>query len=147
MGGPKTPGNTIRKVYLCRAKANISQPGALLFFYKSRSKNPPSQAITTLGVAESMTLAHSTEELRRLAGGRSVYSDTQLVSFGATDAKPVKVVNFLLITHIDPVIGLDALQNLEIITPSPQQSIFRLSRDKLVTLLGLIPKLGFRALP
>ena len=32
--GPKTPGNTIRKVYLCRAQAWIGQPGALLLFYK-----------------------------------------------------------------------------------------------------------------
>jgi len=28
----RRPGNTIRKVYLCRAQAKIAQPGALLFF-------------------------------------------------------------------------------------------------------------------
>jgi hypothetical protein len=147
LGGPKTPGNTIRKVYLCRAQANLTQPGALIFFYKSRSKNLPSQAVTTLGVVESMALAHSTDELRRLAGGRSVYGDTQLQAFNATETKPVKVINFLLITHIDPVIELETLQCLNIITPSPQQSIFHLTHDDVVALLALIPRLGFKVLP
>jgi hypothetical protein len=147
IGGPQTPGNTIRKVYLCRAQANISQPGALLFFYKSTSKNPPSQAITTVGIFESMTLAHSTEELRRLAGGRSVYSDAQLQAFNAMPDKPVKVINFLLIAHISPVVELATLKRLEIFKGQPPQSIFRLAREKLFKLLGAIPNLGFKVLP
>jgi rRNA-processing protein FCF1 len=146
LGGPKTPGNTIRKVYLCRAQANLNQAGALLFFYKSTSKHPPSQAITTLGLFESMALAHSTEELRRLAGGRSVYSDKQLQSFGATDARPVKVINFLLVTHISPVLDLNRLQRIGVITPNPQQSVFGLTHDKLVSLFNTIPNLGFKVL-
>ena len=48
LGGPRTPGNTIRKVYLCRAKANLNQAGALLFFYKSASKNPPARRLRHL---------------------------------------------------------------------------------------------------
>ena len=66
------PGNTIRKVYLCRAKSRLGPAGSLLFFYKSTSKNPPSQAITSLGVLESVTLARSTKDLMQLTGGRSV---------------------------------------------------------------------------
>jgi len=146
IGGPRTPGNTIRKVYLCRAMANITQPGALLFFYKSVSKNPPSQAITTLGLFESMALARSTEDLRRLAGGRSVYSEEALQNFEATEDRPVKVINFLLITHIAPVIGLDDLQQLAVIG-KPPQSVYSLTHDKIVTLLGQIPTLGFKVGP
>jgi len=117
LGGPRTPGNTIRKVYLCRAAAKIDQPGALLFFYKSTSKFPPSQAVTTVGVFESMALAHSTEDLRRLAGGRSVYSEEQLQAFGASPDKPVKVINFLLVNHINPVVTLATLQRLTSLAP------------------------------
>ena len=147
VGGPKTPGNTIRKVYLCRAQVNIPQAGALLFFYKSTSKNPPSQAITTIGIFESMALAHSTEELRRLAGGRSVYSDAQLQVFKATPERPVKVINFLLIAHVTPVVELATLKQLGIFKGQPPQSIFRLPREKLLALLGAVANLGFKVLP
>ncbi|CAN0565661.1 unnamed protein product, partial [Laminaria digitata] len=65
------PGNTIRKVYLCRAQSKLGPPGSILFFYKGVSKDPPSQAITALGILESMTLARSTKELMQMTGGRS----------------------------------------------------------------------------
>lgn len=58
---PTRPGNTIRKVYLCRAASNLGSPGSVLFFYKGASENKPSQALTALGVLESVTLAKSTE--------------------------------------------------------------------------------------
>ncbi len=133
--GPRMPGNTIRKVYLCRAQASISQPGALLFFYKGRSQRPPSQAITTIGVFEDMTLASSTDELRRLAGGRSVYSERQLVEWKATPRRPVKVINFLLMGHVEPPITLDELHSTGIFDGHPPQSIFRFNRRKTEALL------------
>ncbi|MFX7377786.1 hypothetical protein ABTI80_19210, partial [Acinetobacter baumannii] len=76
--GPQRPGNTIRKVYLCRAKSNLGEPGSLLFFYKGKSKHDPSQAFTTIGILEEVATASSTKELMKLAGGRSVYSEKQL---------------------------------------------------------------------
>jgi ribosomal protein S18 acetylase RimI-like enzyme len=36
------PGNTIRKVYLCRAPSNLGGAGSVLFFYKGSSKEQPS---------------------------------------------------------------------------------------------------------
>lgn len=146
-GGPKTPGNTIRKVYICRAQARIAQSGAVLFFYKGKSKNPPSQAMTTVGIFEGMSLAHSTEELRRLAGGRSVYSDAQLRAFDATNENPVKVINFLIANHIFPPINLSTLQRSAIFRNHPPQSIFGLSRSQLVDLLVRIENFGFKILP
>lgn len=121
--GSLRPGNTIRKVYLCRAPANISQPGALLFFYKGKSDAQPSQAITTVGVFEEMKLAHSTEELRQLAGGRSVYSDLQLRNLAATENNPVKVINFLLAAHLEPPMPLAALTSSNVFKARPPQSI------------------------
>ncbi len=121
--GLQRPGNTIRKVYLSRAQKNLSEPGALLFFYKGKSKYLPSQAITTVGVLEEMRLAHSTEELRQLAGGRSVYSDTQLRKLAASPNEPVKVINFLLAAHIEPSIQLATLQSSAVFAGHPPQSI------------------------
>lgn len=132
----RRPGNTIRKVYLCRAKAKLAQPGALLFFYKGKSTSRPSQVITTIGIFEEMMLAKSTEELRRMAGGRSVYSDTQLVKMNATKTNPVKVINFLLAAHIDPPISLPALQKDNVFASHPPQSIKQLMPIQQQTVLS-----------
>lgn len=118
-GGARRPGNTIRKVYLCRASARIHQPGALLFFYKGKAQSPPSQAITAVGIFEDMTLAHSTDELRRLAGGRSVYSERQLQSWRASLHRPVKVINFLLAGYVTPPMLLPELHDQGVFSGHP----------------------------
>jgi hypothetical protein len=141
-----TPGNTIRKVYLCRAQARLDHPGDILLFYKGKSEKPPSQAITTIGIFENMTLASSTEDLRRMAGGRSVYSDEQLRAFDASQDRPVKVINFLLIGHIAPPITLETLTRASVFAGHPPQSIARLRREQLLSVLGQIRNFGFRLL-
>ena len=49
VGQERTPGNTIRKVYLCRAKITRLRPGDVLFFYVSKDERyEASQSITTI---------------------------------------------------------------------------------------------------
>ena len=49
----RTPGNTIRKVYLCRAQAKGLKPGDILLFYLSRDERlAASQSLTTVGIVE-----------------------------------------------------------------------------------------------
>lgn len=91
--------------------------------------NPPSQAVTTIGVFEDMRYARSLEELRQMAGGRSVYSERQLAGWGATADRPVKLINFLLAGHIDPAVGLPQLQADGVFGHHPAQSIFQLGSD------------------
>lgn len=105
-GGPKRPGNTIRKVYLCRAQSKLGQAGSLLLFYKGKSESSPSQAFTTVGVFEDCSIATSTKDLMHLTGGRSVYSEAQLSEWGASITRPVKVINYLLAAYIDSPISL-----------------------------------------
>ena len=124
--GPRTPGNTIRKVYLCHAQAGIDTRGAILLFYKGKSLHIPSQAITTIGIFEDMRYASSLEELRQMAGGRSVYSERQLAEWRATAQRPVKLINFLLAGHIEPPIALAQLQADLVFGVHPPQSIFRI---------------------
>jgi hypothetical protein len=63
----RTPGNTIRKVYLCRAPIKSLTRGSVLLFYRSKSPDfVESQSVTSVGILEAMTAAHSLEELVRL---------------------------------------------------------------------------------
>jgi hypothetical protein len=84
--------------------------------------------------------------LRRLAGGRSVYSDVQLLAFDASPQRPVKIINFLLVGHIAPQIGLTELLQLGVFAGQPPQSIFGLDREKLVSILERITNFGFKVL-
>lgn len=142
LGGPKSPGNTIRKVYLCRAQSNLGPPGSLLFFYKGKSTNTPSQAMTAVGVFESISVARSTRDLMQLTGGRSVYSETQLREWEASDSKPVKVINYLLMRYIEPAITLPLLQKHGVLGEHPPQSIFEIEGRAARNLLSQA-KLGF----
>jgi hypothetical protein len=141
-GGPKRPGNTIRKVYLCRAPSNLGPAGSLLLFYKGKSKSPPSQAITAVGIFEEAALAESTRDLMLLTGGRSVYSEAELSDWGASPARPVKVINYLLVGYIDPPISLAELQSGGVFGGHPPQSIFEIARPELARLLARL-NLGF----
>lgn len=132
---PTRPGNTIRKVYLCRAPSNLAEAGSVLFFYKSSARELPSQAVTAVGILEEVTLAVSTKDLMLKTGGRSVYSEEELAQWGATPARPVKVINYLLVGYIEPTIGLDELRDLGVVKGNPPQSIFELRGDTLRKML------------
>jgi len=142
-GGPKRPGNTIRKVYLCRAPSNLGPAGSILLFYKGKSKSRPSQALTAVGIFEECSIAESTKDLMHLTGGRSVYSEAQLNEWGASPRRPIKVINYLLAGYIDPVISLDELRQNGVINGHPPQSIFEISRSDLETILPRM-NLGFQ---
>src|SRR5262245_57876497 len=52
-GSVSTPGNTIRKVYLCRAKITRMRPGDMLLFYMSKDESyAASQSISTVSIVE-----------------------------------------------------------------------------------------------
>jgi GNAT superfamily N-acetyltransferase/rRNA-processing protein FCF1 len=140
---PTRPGNTIRKVYLCRAQSRLGPPGSILFFYKGASLEKPSQAITAIGLLEEVTLATSTKDLMIKTGGRSVYSEDQLAEWKASPARPVKVINYLLVGYIDPVISLDELKKIGVVRgKQPQQSIYGLEASLLKDMLNR-SNLGF----
>lgn len=104
----------------------------------------PSQALTTVGIFEEISIAESTKDLMRLTGGRSVYSEAELSEWEATPARPVKVINYLLAAYIEPAISLDELRQMRIIPGHPPQSIFELNRTHIDILLHRM-NLGFSA--
>lgn len=137
-------GNTIRKVYLCRAQSKLSNAGSILIFYKSKSKEPPSQAMTAIGILESVSMASCTKELMQLTGGRSVYSEKQLQNWKASPEHPVKVINYLLNAYIEPALPLADIMSEGIMRgKNPPQSIFTISYKNVLKILRRT-KLGFK---
>jgi len=145
LGSPKvrTPGNTIRKVYLCRAKTQKIRSGDLLFFYMSKDDRfAASQSVTTVGVVEKLTEAMNSEELIRITAKRSVFSAAELQDMRATTRRPVKAIDFLLIGHIDPFVPLHDLVQRGVFVHRPPQSITQLTARRYAALRPHV-KLGF----
>ncbi|MGY3137755.1 ribosomal protein S18 acetylase RimI-like enzyme [Bradyrhizobium sp. USDA 4501] len=137
VGGARTPGNTIRKVYLCRAKSQAVGPGSIILFYRSNSPGYwISQSITSVGVVERVLHAHSVEDLVRLTAKRSAYTTEQLSEFFKISKSAVKVIDFLLMGHFDPAIPLDQLLKDGVFRGWPPQSITRLDEQRFAKVRG-----------
>jgi ribosomal protein S18 acetylase RimI-like enzyme len=142
----RIPGNCIRKVYLCRAKASSLKPGDLLFFYLSKDDElEASQSITTVGVVENVSKCDRADDLIRMTAKRSVFSAEELV--GLTQSKagpksPVKVIDFLLVGHSKPTVALPQLLSERVFNRRPPQSIANLSEDRYLRLKRML-RLGF----
>lgn len=130
-GSTGTPGNTIRKVYLCRARITLLRPGDLVFFYMSKDlAYAASQSITTVGVVEQVVNVTSAEELIKQTAKRSVFSAKDLTAMAPSLASPVKMIDFLLIGHSQPPVPLAKLVSVGIFNRRPPQSITELSEER-----------------
>jgi hypothetical protein len=142
-GSARTPGNTIRKVYLCRAKNTRLRPGDLVFFYMSKDEAyAASQSITTVGVIEQVANVTSAEELIKQTAKRSVFSAEDLTGMAPSLPSPVKMIDFLLAGHSQPSVSLATLVSAGIFNGRPPQSIAELSEERYAALKTLL-QLGF----
>ena len=138
-----TPGNTIRKVYLCHSKAKQLRPGDILFFYMSKGTEFQfSQSVTSIGVVEKLSTASNYEELSRATAKRSVFSSAELNALVSVGATPVRIIDFLLSAHLDPPIPLPRLLENGVCNGRPPQSIAQLDEDRYRALRRLMD-LGF----
>jgi hypothetical protein len=125
-GDPRRPGNTIRKVYLCRASIRTMKAGDVLLFYESHAKSfSASQTITSVGVLEAVTVTADFEELTKLTAKRSVFSEKELREMLGEKSTPIKVLDFLLMGHLERSLPLRELIELGALKAAPQ-SIGRL---------------------
>jgi hypothetical protein len=130
-GQERTPGNTIRKVYLCRAKTTRLRPGDMVFFYMSKdTQYAASQSITTLGIVEQINDVAAVDDLIRHTAKRSVFSADALRRWNPTMQSPVKTIDFLLVGHLNPVVSLDKLLQLDAFSNRPPQSIAELGENR-----------------
>lgn len=124
----RIPGNTIRKVYVCKAKIRQIQPGDIIMFYVSKDDAyAASQSITTIGIAEQITVVTTADDLIRLTAKRSVYSVDELVALRPSIASPVLAIDFLLVGHLKSEIPLDRLVSGHVFSGRPPQSIASLT--------------------
>jgi ribosomal protein S18 acetylase RimI-like enzyme len=139
----RRPGNTIRKVYVCRAQTTAIKAGDLLLFYMSKSPSfQGSQSITSIGVVEQISVTNDFTELLRLTAKRSVFSALELEGISKAKDTPVKVIDFLLAGHINPPVELNTLIDEHVFKNSPPQSITLLSPERYSKLKTHI-QLGF----
>lgn len=133
----RAPGNTIRKVYVCRSPTRTLTSGDVVLFYLSKSDDlRRSQSLTTLGVVEQVHLATGVPELLRRVGRRSVYSHDTLEAMKPTPDLPVLVIDFLLNGHFDPPASLSTLLDVGAFVGAPSLSIKRLQEDVYLRLKG-----------
>src|ERR1700730_6130868 len=143
-GQERTPGNTIRKVYLCRAKTTRLRPGDLLLFYMSKDdRYAASQSITTVGDVEQVIDVTTVDDLIRHTAKRSVFSADDLSGMNPSVNSAVKTIDFLLAGHIEPPVRLDALIRDGVFSSRPPQSIAELTEERYVRLKPLI-QLGYK---
>ena len=134
-GPERKPGNTIRKVYLCRAKTTRLRPGDLLFFYMSKDPNyAASQSLTTIGIVEQVVDVTEADDLIRLTAKRSVFSAEELRGMNASSNSPIKLIDFLLVGHIEPAIQLKTLLRTDVFVNHPPQSITEMTESRYLVL-------------
>lgn len=131
----RVPGNTIRKVYICRAVTKALRPGDLLLFYMSKDESyRNSQSITSIGIIEQIAEAKDADSLVRLTAKRSVFSAQELQLRAKARGSPVKVIDFLLVGHLGTPVSLAFLRAKKLVGGAPPQSIVRMSTDSYNTL-------------
>ena len=131
--GSRIPGNTIRKVYVSHTPIKAMKPGAILLFFQLKDDNSLlSQSLITVGIVDGFETTQSHEKLLQFTAKRSVFSESELVSFTSNDTKAVKIVNFFLAGHIRPPVAYKILQDLGI--KGPYQSIRKIDHEKFMSL-------------
>jgi L-amino acid N-acyltransferase YncA len=139
----RTPGNTIRKVYLCRAQTRSLKAGDILLFYLSKDKKmEASQCITTVGIVEQWNESASSDSLVLLTAKRSVFSQQELIELQNERPSPLKVIDFLLAGHLTPAVPLSQLLTLGVFNGRPPQSIAEIDHERYLRVRPLV-NLGF----
>jgi ribosomal protein S18 acetylase RimI-like enzyme len=139
----RTPGNTIRKVYLCRAQSSGLKAGDLLLFYLSKDERLEwSQSLTTVGIVERWQESRNSDDLIRMTAKRSVFSAAELTARQNESTRPIKVIDFLLAGHSTPPVRVETLVEAGIFNGRPPQSIARIDEDRYQRLRPLL-NLGF----
>lgn len=120
---PQTPGNAIRKIYVCNAMTRTIAPGSILLFYRTGGGS----LVTSVGVLEEYIEVEDHEHLVRIASGRSVYSHDEL-------ADKRKAVNFYYAEDFEEPISLVQLREAGLLMGAPQ-SITKIDLQGFLALL------------
>jgi hypothetical protein len=101
-----------------------------------------SQSITTVGIVEQVIDVTTAEDLVRHTAKRSVFSAGDLNDMKPSAKSPVKIIDFLLVGHVEPPVRLNTLVNMGVFSHRPPQSISELTEGPYAQLKPHI-QLGF----
>nr|WP_301542830.1 N-acetyltransferase [Cupriavidus basilensis] len=123
-------GNAIKMAYLCHAKTTAINAGDIIFFYRSID----TQAITSIGIAESYETINDADAVIAKVKRRTVYTLSEIASM---TEKPTRVLLFRFVRHLSRPIAIAELIANNVLNGHPQ-SITKLSHDKFqrITALG-----------
>lgn len=110
---PRAFGNALRKAYLCRAASRRLRPGSCLLFYRSED----AQAVTCVGVVESVHVSADAEQVARFAGQRTVYSYGEIERMCSSE---VLAIRFRQDRLLPAPIHLDELVRQGVVRRAPQ---------------------------
>ena len=99
---PSSAGHAIKQAYLCHARISGIKPGDILLFYRSGDV----QAITSVGVVESVHEYQDHDKILQLVSKRTVYSYDDIVTMAE---KKTKVILFRLATHLQKILSYNWL--------------------------------------
>jgi hypothetical protein len=105
-------------------------------------KYAASQSVTTVGVVGQVVNIISAEELIKQTAKRSVFSAEAFHEMSASRLSPVKMIEFLLVSHIEPSVPLSTLVAKGIFSNRPPQSIAELGKVQYADLRPYL-RLGF----
>lgn len=120
VGQSGKPGNTIRKVYLCRSPNKQLRPGDILIFYRSNGPGLNAQSLTSIGIIENVRQSKKVVEVTKWTAKRSVFSAGELASLVQARPSALKVIDFLLVGHVTPAVTLAQLLSKRIVSSWPQ---------------------------
>jgi len=123
-------GNSIRKAYLCRSHIRKVEPGDLLFFYLSQTR----QSLTCLGVVEQTLVSDDAASIARSVGKRTVYSYIQIAQMCRG---PVLAILFRQSRIFRDPIQWEELVEHQVLK-GPPQSIVTIPKEALTWLLSRI---------
>ena len=101
-------GNTIIKAYISNSKIKNLEKGDLLFFYSSKTN----QEIEPVGILESIQIVKDFEELWKLVGKKTVFSQQDLLK-KLESKKELNVIIFRLITYSKKKVNLSKIKEIK----------------------------------
>lgn len=108
-------GNTIKKAYLSHSRITKIKEGDLVLFYRSVDL----MSITSIGVVENIyTSLENVEQIVNSVGKRTVYTWKEIEDMVAE--APIMVLLFRHHFHLKSPVGLELLQELNILQRAPQ---------------------------
>ncbi|TXR46415.1 GNAT family N-acetyltransferase [Phyllobacterium endophyticum] len=117
------PSTSIRKAYVCNAAIDSIASGSDLYFYQTVCENEGiSQCLVAHGIVDDYITVQNIENLVAATAKRTVYSSSELLTI-LQKRNPTRVIRFIHMGYLTPLINLKMLKFQEIVKGHPQSIV------------------------